>query len=35
MAEIQGPEANAAMSIPAAIGDTIAYHGGPLLPCNA
>ena len=35
MAEIQGPDANAAMSIPAAIADTIAYHGGPLLPCNA
>lgn len=35
MAELQGPEANAAMSIPAAIADTIAFHGGPLLPCNA
>ena len=35
MAELQGPEANAAMSIPAAIRDMITYHGGPLLPCSA
>jgi len=35
MAELQGPEANANMSIVAAIGDMIAYHGGPLLPCSA
>lgn len=35
MAELQGPEANEAMSIVAAIGDMIRFHGGPLLPCNA
>ena len=35
MAEIDGPEANANMSIAAAIGDMITFHGGPLLPCSA
>ena len=35
MAELDGPEANATMSIGAAIGDMITFHGGPLLPCNA
>lgn len=35
MAELEGPEANAEMSIVAAIGDMITFHGGPLLPCNA
>lgn len=35
MAELEGPEANAKMSIVAAIGDMIKFHGGPLLPCNA
>jgi len=35
MAELEGPEANESMSIVAAIGDMIAYHGGPLLPCSA
>ena len=35
MAELEGPEANAQMSIVAAIGDMIEFHGGPLLPCSA
>jgi len=35
MAELEGPEANESMSIVAAIGDMITFHGGPLLPCNA
>lgn len=35
MAELEGPQANAAMSINAAIGDMITFHGGPLLPCSA
>lgn len=35
MAELEGPEANAEMSIAAAISDMVAFHGGPLLPCNA
>ncbi len=35
MAELNGPEANRQMSIVAAIGDMITFHGGPLLPCNA
>lgn len=35
MAELEGPEANAQMSIIAAIGDMISFHGGPLLPCSA
>jgi cyclase len=35
MAELDGPEANADMSIAAAIGDMITFHGGPLLPCSA
>lgn len=35
MAELDGPEANEQMSIVAAIGDMITFHGGPLLPCSA
>lgn len=35
MAELEGPEANESMSIVAAIGDMITFHGGPLLPCSA